>query len=245
LINQLKAQPRADDEFENPAPVRHLAFSRPPPPSGEFTDFTARYGHLLETDKQTLLESLQELSPKPSPQRIEQVCTTMKIAHLLKLPLISLSSGQTRRARIAAALLTRPEMLMLEDPLAGLDVASRKEVANVLGKVNADGIRLVLVLRGKGKGKEAVLPDWVTDVVDVRQGEVWIGSKAEFETEKLAALGASKDTSKVDANKRQEMLARRRELEPVVEMDDVSVAYGDKKEREVSKLCRAIANSRF
>lgn len=169
----------------------------------------------------------------------------MKIAHLLKLPLISLSSGQTRRARIAAALLTRPEMLMLEDPLAGLDVASRKEVANVLGKVNADGIRLVLVLRGKGKGKEAVLPDWVTDVVDVRQGEVWIGSKAEFETEKLAALGASKDTSKVDANKRQEMLARRRELEPVVEMDDVSVAYGDKKEREVSKLCRAIANSRF
>jgi energy-coupling factor transporter ATP-binding protein EcfA2 len=237
LINQLKTAPRAlDDPFDAPAPVRHLAFSRPPPPSGEFTDFTARYGHLLESDKQTLMESLLELSPKPTAEQIEQTCSTMKIGHLLKLPLISLSSGQTRRARIASALLTRPHMLMLEDPLAGLDIASRKEVANLLGKVNANDIRLVLVLRGKGKGKETALPDWVTDVVNVQQGEVWIGPRSEYEAGQAALGVEAKSTAKVDAATRANMLDRRQHSEPLVEMDEVSVSYGVKNEREVSDM---------
>lgn len=179
------------------------------------------------------MESLLELSPKPTVQQIEQTCSTMKIAHLLKLPLISLSSGQTRRARIASALLTKPQMLMLEDPLAGLDIASRKEVATLLGKVNANDIRLVLVLRGKGKGKEAALPDWVTDVVHVRQGEVWIASRSEYDADQAALGGEAKTSAKVDAATRAAMLERRRDLEPLVEMDEVSVSYGVKKEREV------------
>lgn len=149
-------------------PIRHLAFARPPT-TGEFTDFTARYGALLEEDRLSYRETLKHLHPRPSDEDIERVAKLMRIGHLLDLPSVSFSSGQTRRGRIASALLTRPVLLLLEDPMAGLDVPSRKEVSNLLGELNeSEGIKIVLVLRGKG-GEE--MPTWITDVAEVRNGD--------------------------------------------------------------------------
>ncbi|WVR07654.1 hypothetical protein IAU60_004696 [Kwoniella sp. DSM 27419] len=203
-------------------PIRHLAFARPPT-TGEFTDFTARYGALLEEDKLSFRETLAALDPPPSTSEVDRVSRLMKVDRLLDLPSVSLSSGQTRRARIASALLTKPLLLILEDPMAGLDIPSRKEVSDILGDLNANGgIRIVLVLRAKGTEG---LPDWVTDIAEVRSGEVWIGKRDEYErslSERSATAGATANINEVEGVP--EAVANGK---PVVKLDGVSVSYGE------------------
>ncbi|KAL7421337.1 hypothetical protein Q5752_004222 [Cryptotrichosporon argae] len=191
-------------------PIRHLAFARPPV-SGDFTDFTARYGALQEEDRVTVRESLLALTPAPSGAEIEAVAARLGIAHLLDLPVVSCSSGQTRRARIAAALLTRPALLLLEDPMAGLDAAGRAEVARVLGEINDTAQpRIALVLRA---GTER-MPDWITHVAEVRAGDVWVGTKGEWKGEPGRVVDDSDDVQPQGG-------------EAVVRLQDVSVSYGE------------------
>lgn len=200
-------------------PIRHLAFARPPA-TGEFTDFTARYGALLEEDRLTYRETLQNLHPRPSDEDIERVANLMRIGHLLDLPSVSFSSGQTRRGRIASVLLTKPVLLLLEDPMAGLDVPSRKEVSKLLGELNAsEGIKIVLVLRGKG-GEE--MPKWITDVAEVRNGEVWIGKREEYEQKHAEEQFRNQAMVEKVVEKSDEVPG-----EPVIKLDGVSVSYGE------------------
>lgn len=49
---------------------------------------------------------------------IEDATKLLGISHMLDFSFMKLSNGQTRRARIARALLTNPEMLILDEPLS-------------------------------------------------------------------------------------------------------------------------------
>ena len=48
----------------------------------------------------------------------ETLADQMNLTSLLDLPLLSLSNGQTRRARIVKAILDNPELLLLDEPLS-------------------------------------------------------------------------------------------------------------------------------
>lgn len=91
-----------------------------------------------------------------SKEEVFAVAGRLGLADRLGQPFITLSNGQTRRARIARALLGHPELLVLDDPFLGLDAAGRDEVTAFLGRLVGEGLRLVLVCAA-----EAV-PEWVT-----------------------------------------------------------------------------------
>ncbi|WVQ66959.1 uncharacterized protein L199_005150 [Kwoniella botswanensis] len=223
ITSLLSSSSSSTGEISSYKPIRHLAFSRPPS-SGEFTDFTARYGALQEEDKLSFRETLlSTLHPTPSNEEIERVAGLMKITKLLDLPMVSLSSGQTRRSRIAASLLTKPVLLILEDPMAGLDIPSRKEVSHTLGELNDSGdIRIVLVLRGKGTED---VPDWITNVVEVKDGNVWIGDKAQYEESLRTRANIQADNEKASI---QELVDTRADNKKnLVNLDKVSVSYGE------------------
>lgn len=58
---------------------------------------------------------------------------------------LALSSGQKRRVAIAGALVSRPEILMFDEPFAGLDPFSREDFIRLVRTLNASGTTIVIV----------------------------------------------------------------------------------------------------
>lgn len=90
--------------------------------SGRFFDYTARYGASWDAEDRTTLRQLLDITTdKRSSENctlINQLIENMNLSSLLDLPVLSLSNGQTRRARIVKAILSQPELLLLDEPLS-------------------------------------------------------------------------------------------------------------------------------
>ncbi len=63
---------------------------------------------------------------------------------------IHLSGGQQQRTLIARALVGEPELMLLDEPLAGVDLATQNELAATLLDLHAAGMTLVVVLHELG-----------------------------------------------------------------------------------------------
>ncbi|WP_161894655.1 ABC transporter ATP-binding protein [Gordonia spumicola] len=57
----------------------------------------------------------------------------------------SLSGGQMRRVVLASLIASDPEVLVLDEPLAGLDPQAREEVLGVLARLRDDGATIVII----------------------------------------------------------------------------------------------------
>ena len=66
------------------------------------------------------------------------------------------SGGQAQRVLIARALVRSPELLILDEPLAGIDRASRESLAEILRGLRAQGLTLVTVLHEMGELADVV-----------------------------------------------------------------------------------------
>lgn len=67
-------------------------------------------------------------------------------AHLADRPVDRLSGGQMRRVAIAGLLASRPEVLVLDEPLAGLDRDARFDLLQLLGRLRRErGLTLIIV----------------------------------------------------------------------------------------------------
>lgn len=80
------------------------------------------------------------------PARCADLAARFGISGLLDRRFKYLSTGETRKTLLCQALMADPELLILDEPFDGLDVASRAQLADLLGQLNAQGITLALVL---------------------------------------------------------------------------------------------------
>lgn len=99
-----------------------VSFAHRPRSSGQgFYDYTARYGAVLEEDRVTLRQNMfPDITGVTSQasDRFNSLVGQLGLENLLDLPLVALSNGQTRRARILKSLLAKPELLLLDEPLS-------------------------------------------------------------------------------------------------------------------------------
>ena len=141
------------------------------------------------------------------------VTRRLGISHLLSASFITLSNGQVRRSRIARALLTHPEVLILDEPFMGLDAHGREEVARLLGDLASSGTRLILITRPE------LIPPWITHVMELAaMTPRWSGLASDYQAPKPSPISG---TSHPQASP--EIRG-----EPILEMQNVAVKYGTK-----------------
>ena len=70
---------------------------------------------------------------------------TVGLADQRRIPVANLSGGQQRRVLIARALASQPEVLVMDEPTAGVDAGSQANLVATLGELVAAGLTLVVV----------------------------------------------------------------------------------------------------
>ncbi|MCK7013421.1 molybdate ABC transporter ATP-binding protein ModF [Enterobacter roggenkampii] len=80
------------------------------------------------------------------PARCQRLAEQFGITPLLNRRFKYLSTGETRKTLLCQALMSEPELLILDEPFDGLDVQSRAQLASLLASLNQQGYTLVLVL---------------------------------------------------------------------------------------------------
>jgi zinc transport system ATP-binding protein len=81
---------------------------------------------------------------------VTRALATVDLAARARHSVATLSGGQQQRVLIARALATDPDLLVLDEPTAGVDVASQEALATALQRLVARGTTVVLVLHELG-----------------------------------------------------------------------------------------------
>ncbi len=93
----------------------------------------------------TVLEELRLGHPELDLKRVRDALSEVGLEDIsLKLPPHALSGGQQRRLALAVQLIRQPNVLMLDEPTAGLDWSMRIQLAKLLAKLKQHWTLLVV-----------------------------------------------------------------------------------------------------
>lgn len=190
------------------------------------------YEELLVSDYLDYVAELRGLSPEETRSGVSDAVDETDIASVFYRPIGECSKGYRQRIGLAAAILHRPEILILDEPTEGLDPNQRVEIRRLVGtlgrertvllsthvmqEVETTCSRLVILRRGRLAADGAV-----DDLIATRSAGARYVVEAEGQgvVEALAGLaGVSGHTSEsVEGRKRVQLHSRSsRELRPEI-----------------------------
>ncbi len=86
-------------------------------------------------------ELLRAVAPK---EKVGWVIAFLHLENLLKRPFVKLSGGEQQKVLLALALTTNPDLLVLDEPMTGLDIHAQEHIEHILKEVAKD--RTVIVV---------------------------------------------------------------------------------------------------
>ncbi|MBT5073948.1 MAG: ATP-binding cassette domain-containing protein [Kordiimonadaceae bacterium] len=66
---------------------------------------------------------------------VEEALETVRLSHLAMQPVQSASGGEMQRILLARALLGKPDLLVLDEPVQGIDIMGQQEIYGLIAKV--------------------------------------------------------------------------------------------------------------
>ncbi len=107
--------------------------------------------HLPPADSFHLLGSIYDLTRHEIEDRTAYLTEVFQISDLMDQPVRKLSLGQRIRCEIAASLLHRPRILLLDEPSIGLDVVVKQRIRDLISKINKEeGVTIFLTSHDAG-----------------------------------------------------------------------------------------------
>lgn len=92
----------------------------------------------------SILEMRPELSRDERNQLFESLVDDLQIGHILEQPGQALSGGERRRVEIARALAMQPKFILLDEPFAGVDPISVKDIQNIITHLKEKNIGVLI-----------------------------------------------------------------------------------------------------
>ncbi|MET3980619.1 molybdate transport system ATP-binding protein [Mucilaginibacter sp. UYP25] len=187
--------------------------------------YQQRYNSSDSEDTLTVRQYLQTVKVnqhKPAYWTFDKTVIALNLTALLDKQTIKLSNGETKRLMIAAALLKNPLILLLDNPMTGLDVETRRSFNTLLNEASASGISIIMATSA------FEIPDCITHVAVLHNGAI---SQSVIRQEFEQTRPQSAEKAVVDTGALKQLLANHNtshHYNQIVTMADVHIQYGDK-----------------
>ena len=131
--------------------------------------FPLSVGEIVEMGAYGRVRSF-EVFPKKEKQLAGEVLDQVGLRHLMKKSFFALSGGQKQRILIARALMVKPKIMILDEPLSGVDEATRHSITDFLIKLTREKNLAVFF-----SSHDLEMVQRVADkIVRVDKGRVWL-----------------------------------------------------------------------
>jgi ABC-type Mn2+/Zn2+ transport system ATPase subunit len=108
--------------------------------------------------------------PSKEKERVGEVLRQIGLPHLAARSFFSLSGGQKQRILIARALMVNPKIMILDEPLSGVDEESRRSIADLLLKLTREKGLAVFF-----SSHDLEMVQRVADsIVRIDKGQIWL-----------------------------------------------------------------------
>ncbi|WP_261511650.1 ABC transporter ATP-binding protein [Chryseobacterium paludis] len=107
------------------------------------------------------------ISPSERKRRVEEIIEKINISHRAKHYPQQLSGGQQQRAAVARALVTKPKLILADEPTGNLDSSNGNEVMNLLAELHREGSTIVMVTHSSYDA------GYASRIINMKDGEIF------------------------------------------------------------------------
>jgi molybdate transport system ATP-binding protein len=122
----------------------------------------------LSVRKNILFGASRDANGKSNAINLNHVLDVLEIGNLLERPVTKLSGGEGQRVALARAILSRPQLLLLDEPLAALDIGLKERILPYLGRVR-DEFEIPMIYVTHNLTEVLSLADWA---LMIQQGKL-------------------------------------------------------------------------
>ena len=109
------------------------------------------------------LKGAQKLSKEEMEKRVQEAAEMVQIERLMDNKPSEMSGGQQQRVAIARAVVTKPGLILADEPTGNLDSKNGRDVMNTLSELNKQGTTVVMVTHSH---KDALYANRIINLFD-------------------------------------------------------------------------------